>query len=335
MTRLTLLLALAIITAAASAPAGEAGGSAAGSTGTTMRYHLDEGQVLVYGAVADVDVQGSGGGGPRHHGNDRSADSETHIEMVFSVTAGEALADGARAITIEILDVKIAQTRELERGRRRIEMDANGVRIYDGKKLEQQSAWGEIQLPSGLDIRRLLETPIEAAVDQFGAIGKLRDADKVEELLRGANFLHLLRRQPVFAQAAIQKGSTWKVDSDLAMSNPLRLRELYHLPGTETYMAEAAVTRMNRSCLQLAIKGDWPRKDLAGGGRAKASGSATAIVDFATGVMFAYSSKTKQSLEGTVAGADVDFEIKSTATITYLGDRATYDKYKAAQPRHD
>jgi hypothetical protein len=337
MRQLTGLVALLFaLTAALDAVAGQA-------AGTTMRYRLTPGQVLVYKAVADIKAEASDGGDARGRRARAGARGEvnTHVEMVFSYTAanrqgagdqqgaGEQPGGGPTVLTIEILDVSMTQTREFPRGTRRIEMDANGVRIYEDKKLVQEGAWGDLQLPGGLNLRALLDASIEASVSELGSIERFADPDLVRRLLQGANFLHLLTRQPVFAQAPIARGSAWKVANELVMANPLRLRELYRLAGTETYTAAAAVTHMNRRCLKLAINSEWPKTEIAGGGDAKARGSATAIVDFATGVMFAYSSKTEQSLEGTSPGGEADFDIEATAQVTYIGGEKTYEQYKA------
>jgi len=300
--------------------------------GPTMRYKLDEGQVLVYKAIADTTAEGRGGGGDGHgrRDGDRSGQSENHVELIFSITAGARQADGSTPITLEVLDARIRQVRDIADGRQTIEMDAQGVRIYEGKKLVQQGKWGEIELPGGLDLRALLNAQIEASVDQLGRIGGFEEPDAVKQLLQGANFLHMLVHQPIFPEGPVTKGGSWKIERALTFANPLRLHELVALPGTENHTAIDAVNYMNRNCLKLAIRGDWPRLKLENdAGEVKASSSATAIVDFATGVLFAYTAKTKQDLEGSIRGANVQFKIESTSTITYIGDKQLYDKYKA------
>jgi hypothetical protein len=328
MTRLTLLSALAIITAAASAPAGEAGGSAAGAAGTTMHYHLDEGQVLVYGAVTDIRVEGRDDDQADHRG-----EAETHLDVVFSLTAGAPQANGSTPITIEVLDGRARHTRDGPNGRHTIEMDTHGAKIYEGKRLVQQGRWGEIALPSGLDLFPLLGSRIEGTVDQHGRIHSVQEPDRSRELLRGFSFLRLFVHQPIFPDGPIVKGSSWEVDRELVFANPLRLYESVRLPGTEIHKALGAVTHLNRNCLKLAIRGDWPKLKLEDDtGEAKARSSGTAIVDFATGVMLSYTARTKQTFDGGADGANARFDINSTSTITYIGDKQLYDKYRAGEP---
>lgn len=297
----------------------------------TMRYKLDEGQVLVYQAVADTKGEGSGmGGGLGRHDGNWVGKSEGHVELVFSITAGAPQANGSTPITIEILDVKARLTRDTAHGTQTIEADAQGVKIYEGRKLVQQGKWGEVQLPSGLDLRLLLEAKIEAVVDQYGRIGGFDEPDQVKQLLQGANFLHLLVHQPIFPEGPITKGGSWKVERALVFANPLRLHELVTLPGTETHTAVEAVSQLNRNCLKIHIKGNWPKLRLENdAGEARADSSGTAVVDFATGVMFSSTAKTRQTLEGTVHDANARFEIESESTVTYVGDKQLYDKYKA------
>ena len=310
-----------------------ASNAAVTATGTTLRYKLAPDQVLVYRAVAEIKAEGRGsdddGGRRRGWGGDgERGEAATHLDMVFSYAAGEALADGSTKVTIEVL--AIAMTTEIDLGHeeRRIEMNADDVKIYEGSKLVQSSRWNEVNLPSGINLRALVDAKIEAVINDRGEIVRFTDANLVRGLLQGANFLHLLTRQPVLPPGPIQQGSSWQAANELVMSNPLRLRELYRLPGTETFTAAGAVTHMNRRCLKLSIKGDWPKTDVAGEGEAKAKGTGSAVIDLATGVMFAYSSKTKQDLEGAGTWGEAEFEIESTTTIQYLGGQQTYERYK-------
>lgn len=323
MRAITALAALVLIAMAADAPAT--------TTGTTLRYKLAPDQVLVYRATADVKAEGRGNGdreGRRRRSDGERGEAATHLDMVFSYTAGEMLADGSTKLTVEVLAVTMTTEIEIDNEKRRIEMNADGVKIYEGKKLIQNSPWNAVNLPSGVNLRALLDAKIEAVISDRGKIVRFADPELVRSLLRGANFLHLLTRQPVLPTGPIQQGSMWKADSELVLSNPLRLRELYRLPGAEVYTAVGALTYANRHCVKLSIKGTWPKTDLAGEGEAEAKGSASAIVDLATGVMFSYSSETDQDLEGTGTWGEASFEIESTATIQYLGGRQTYEQYR-------
>jgi hypothetical protein len=308
------------------------GASAAETGGTTLRLKLQPDQVLVYRAVSDTEAKVSGGGGHGWGGRGDwgGGDSTSHLEMVFSLTAGQAGANNQTDVTIEILDATLVVEREWRNGRRRFEMNADGVKVYDGKKLVQQGAWGDFQVPGGVNLQTLLETPIHVALSDRAELKGMADAEEIRRLLQGANFLHLLRCMVVLPEGPVSKGSTWQVQQELAMANPLRLREIYKAPGTETYTAVEAVTYAKRSCLKVAIKGRWPRVDLQNG-RAEADSSATGIVDFETGVTFALSIKSRHKIQGTVAGTEGDIDSKSTSTVEYVGGRATYDKYKGAE----
>ncbi len=325
---ITLVAALLLIAMATDAPATDAG--------STLRYRLAPDQVLVYRAVADIESETSG----RHDRDDerrrrerKEGKAATHLDMVFSYTADEVLADGSTKVTIEVLAVTITNDIELGNDEHRIEMNADGVKIYDGKKLIQNSRWNEVNLPSGINLRALLDTPIEAVMSDRGEIVRFADPELVKQLLRGANFLHLLTRQPVLSPEPIRQTSTWKIDSEFVISNPLRLRELYQLPGTEKYTVVTTTTHMNRPCLKLSVKGDWPKAEVAGEGEAEAEGSASVVIDLATGVMFTYSSKAKQDLNGASPwGGRAEFKIKSATTIQYVGGRQTYERYKGTGP---
>jgi hypothetical protein len=303
--------------------------SAADTGGTTLRLKLQPDQVLVYRAVSDTEAKASGGGG-RGWGGRGGGDSTSHLEMVFSLKAGQAGANNLTDVTIEILDVTLVIERDWDRGRRRFEMNADGVKVYDGKKLVQQGAWGEFQVPGGVNLRTLLDTPIQAALSDRAELKGLGDAALVRRLLQGANFLHLLRCLVVLPEGPISKGSSWQVQQELAMANPLRLREVYNAPGTETYTAVAAVTYKKRACLRVAVKGKWPRLKLEDG-RVEADSSATGIVDFETGITFVLAIKSSHKIEGTVGGVQGDLESKSTSTIEYVGGRAAYEQYKGAE----
>jgi len=311
-----------------------ASNSEATTTGSTLRYKLAPDQVLVYRAVAEIEAKSRGDrdGRRRRSGGER-LEASTHLDMVFSYTAGETLPNGSTTLTIEVLAVTMTTAVELGHEKRRIEMSADGVKIYEGSKLVQNARWNEVNLPSGINLRALLDATIEAVISDRGEIERFADPELVKRLLRGTSFLHLLSRQPVLPPGPIQQGSTWAVDNELVVSNPLRLRELYRLPGTETSTAVGAVTHMNRRCLNLSIKGDWTKTEVAGEGKAKAKGSATAVIDLATGVMFTYSSKTDQHLEGAGTGGEAKSE--STTTIQYLGGRQTYEHYKGADQSTD
>ncbi|MBN1919271.1 MAG: hypothetical protein JW889_15310 [Verrucomicrobia bacterium] len=323
MKRIALLFAALVVFMALGAQAGTP------AQGPTIRYHLDEGQVLVYRAVAEARIKGEGPRGDRRRDDDEvRTESESQVEMAFSHTAGTPHADGSTPITIEILDVKMRQAFDDGHNSRTIEMDAQGAKVYEGKKLVQEGTWGEIQLPGGLDLRVLLDARIEAVVDKTGRIGGFEHPDEMRQLLQSASFLHLLVHQPIFPDGPVVKGGSWKIDRELVFANPLRLRELVHLPGSETYTAVDAVHHLNRNCLKLNIRGDWPKNDLEGG-EVKADGSGTAIVDFATGVLFTCTAKSKQRLEGSIHGARAHFEIENTSTVTYMGAKPLYDQYKA------
>lgn len=316
MKRLSGLLALiAVALAAFNAPAAQGGG-------TTLRFTLQPDQVLVYRAVSDIEVEGRG----RRERDTARLDAEMHLEMVFSLSAGRRRPNGLTDVVIEVLDVTLTVEREWRRARLRIEMNAEGIKIYDGKKLVQEGAWGDLQLPGGLDLRPLLDTPIQTAMSDRAELKNLANADRVKRLLQGANFLHLLRCQAVLPEGPITKGSTWQVEQTLVMANPLRLRQIYRVPGTEKYTAVAALTHMKRRCLKVAIKGDWPRKDL-GDARAEGRSSATAIVDFETGVTFALATTSTHQVEGTTG--EGDFESKTTSRTEYIGGRKAYEHYKA------
>lgn len=305
---------------------------AADTGGTLLRLKLQPDQVLVYRAVSDTEVKASGGGGRGWggRGGGGGGDSTSHLEMVFSLKAGQAGANNLTDVTIEILDATLVVERDWDRGRRRFEMNADGVKVYEGKKLVQQGAWGEFQVPGGVNLRTLIETPIQAALSDRAELKGLADAEGVRRLLQGANFLHLLRCMVVLPEGPISKGSTWQIQQELAMANPLRLREVYTAPGTETYTAVAAVTHMKRSCLKVAVKGQWPRLKLENG-RVEADSSATAIVDFETGVTFALAIKSSHKIQGTIAGTEGDIASKSTSTVEYFGGRAAYEQYKGGE----
>ncbi len=318
------LLALIAVTHAALSALAALSAPAAETTGTTLRFKLQPDQVLVYRTVSDIELEGRGAG----ERDTAHLDSEIHLEMVFSLTAGRRRPNGLTDVTIEILDVALTVEREWERVRRRIEMNAQGIKIYDGKKLVQEGAWGDLQLPGGLDLRTLLDTPILAAMSDRAELKNLANPDRVKRLLQGANFVHLLRCQAVLPENPISKGSTWQVEQPLVMANPIRLRQVYRAPGTETYTAVGALTHVKRRCLKVAIKGDWPKKDL-GDGQAEGRSSATAIVDFETGVTFALAVTSTHKIEGTIGNGEGDFESKSTSKTEYVGGRKTYERYKA------
>jgi hypothetical protein len=305
--------------------------SAADTGGTTLRLKLQPDQVLVYRAVSDTEVRASGGGGRGWGGGGGGGgDSTSHLEMVFSFKAGQPRADNLTDVTIEILDARLVVERDWGGGHRRLEMDADGVKVYEGKKLVQQGAWGDVHVPGGVNLRTLLETPIQAALSDRAELKGLADAELVRRLLQGANFLHLLRCMVVLPQGPISRGSSWQVQQELAMANPLRLREIYKAPGTETYTAVSAVTYKNRACLKVAVKGKWPRVKLENG-RAEGASSATAIVDFETGVTFALAIKSSHKVEGTGGGVQGDLESKSTSTIEYVGGHAAYEHYTGGE----
>ena len=311
-----------------------AGTAVAGETqGTTLRFTLQPGQVLVYRAISDTEIRGQG----RPLGGERETDAEAHLEMIFSLTAGDTGPDGSIAVTMEILDLKMIADIEMsgdtgrDKLRRRFEMDRSGIKIYDGNKLVQEVAWGGLNLPNAPDFPALLGGTFQTRMSPRAEVTHLEEPGRIKRLLQGANFLHLLQTWVVLPEGPIVKGSTWQVAQELVAANPINFKNIYTLEGTETYTAIEAVTHMKRSCLKVGIKGDWPKANVGGELEAEHSASGTAIVDFATGVTFAVSLNSTQHLEGTRGEAKGEFDLESRSTVTYIGGQQAYTHYKAQE----
>ena len=300
----TLLCAatLAVAAVSISAPAGQ-------PQGVEMRYRLDEGQVLVYKATTERLEETET---RNRNGKTVRSESASWEEVVFSVTADKATAGGSTPVMIEILDIKLRRSTDDGDTRRTTEADAQGAKIYEGNKLVEEGKWGEIQLPDGLDLRAPLAARIKADINERGVLSGFDQSAEPPPPMQDAAVMILLFYQPHFPIPPIVKGTSWTEGS-----GPVG-------PGTLT--AAAAVKHLGRDCLKLNVGSD---SDTTGddGTKIEYHTSGTAIVDFATGVLFSYTDRGREKIRG--GPRHEDTEIRTTTTISYIGGREVYDQYKA------
>jgi len=129
------------------------------------------------------------------------------------------------------------------------------------------------------------------------------------------------------------KGSSWEArDEQPIVEEPLSLTASQRMWGTWKLHATEAITHMGRRCARLSMKGEWSRAWEEEQIEVTANGSGSAIVDLATGVMFSYSSKIKQTAKAKESrNVDSKTQAETTATVTYIGGKELYDQYKAKQ----